>query len=734
MTIRLCGLIAAFQIAGLAAAAAEPTRAKGEGFLVHAAAKRPILVDYGLGEVTVRASDLGLGDGEVLVMDLATRFDEAILQLALQGISNRSGPRIWLDHRTVHWGHGEEHWKSYYTKSHRLRFRRIGTVAEVLPNVIRRFNGVILYDQDTRTAQVFLAMNLANLNDCLPVSRRWFDAHREVFDKVPIVEEIARDEFSHDAICRWMLDQLVRETNTGYCLSVNHSKPHSDGTEHGAYQSLDYGFFQRCFMHCFAPSGDVVDAADERFSRRLMALLDRPAIVMGWGENEWKMCHRISAYGHTWCATVAAPNLSFHAAMKPLSPPPFDHDTTPRIESPKKKVYVAIMSNEGDTCTALTQMHYRAWNHPARGAYPITWAMNPLYARLFPAAVEYYFRTRSENDFFSPGPSGCGYHYPAAMPEQYLDDLIRLTDRAHNESYNWDVLSFWGANSLPAVTRYPQRLPWLKGIALNRPVRPRVFVGPDSHRVPLLGHDPGMGYWINRFVREGKFDLDGLVARLDEVHRNGPLPRFLLMYGVVDQQVAHVKALGDTLDPDRFELVSYAQLYHLAGQVDEGSFDRQDTQPSASRNSAPWNASRWREPANWAHGADMELRQQDDGSLRLDTTKSWGLIEMNNLALPADVRHFRIRIGEMSDNVVYFVIFRGDFLGGLGRTVTTEATAFQARADQNLIYESRLRDNEVVLPSSVTSVRGPLTLQIKISSLHSDRRTGHVVIEEIQFR
>lgn len=122
-----------------------------------------------------------------------------------------------------------------------------------------------------------------------------------------------------------------------------------------------------------------------------------------------------------------------------------------------------VASNEGDTCTSLTQMHYRAWNYPEPGAYPITWALNPLYARMLPAAVELYFRTRTENDFLSPGPSGCGYYYPSAMSLVYLDDIIALTDEAHGCSYNWDLLSFWGASSLPALGLSPSACRGLRG-------------------------------------------------------------------------------------------------------------------------------------------------------------------------------------------------------------------------------------------------------------------------------
>ena len=62
--------------------------------LVHAESGQAIKAVYDLWGLRTGAADLGLAPNEVLRLDLSTRFDEALLQLAVQGLANRSGPMV----------------------------------------------------------------------------------------------------------------------------------------------------------------------------------------------------------------------------------------------------------------------------------------------------------------------------------------------------------------------------------------------------------------------------------------------------------------------------------------------------------------------------------------------------------------------------------------------------------------------------------------------------------------
>ena len=76
--------------------------------LIEPASGREFRADYGLPVRHVTPGDLGLGPKDVVRVGLSTRFDEALVQLAVQGLVNRSAPLMWIDNAPVDWGHGEE--------------------------------------------------------------------------------------------------------------------------------------------------------------------------------------------------------------------------------------------------------------------------------------------------------------------------------------------------------------------------------------------------------------------------------------------------------------------------------------------------------------------------------------------------------------------------------------------------------------------------------------------------
>jgi GxGYxYP putative glycoside hydrolase C-terminal domain/GxGYxYP_N second domain/GxGYxYP_N 1st domain len=51
------------------------------------------------------------------------------------------------------------------------------------------------------------------------------------------------------------------------------------------------------------------------------------------------------------------------------------------------------------------------WLHPRRGEVPLGWEVAPVFAKVGPAVLEYYFETLTDNDYLVCGPSGIGYNY-----------------------------------------------------------------------------------------------------------------------------------------------------------------------------------------------------------------------------------------------------------------------------------------------------------------------------------
>ncbi|MCE5198958.1 MAG: hypothetical protein ABFD54_02590 [Armatimonadota bacterium] len=55
------------------------------------------------------------------------------------------------------------------------------------------------------------------------------------------------------------------------------------------------------------------------------------------------------------------------------------------------------------------------WSDPGRGLVPMSWAFNPNLVKRIGPIFDYYYRTRSANDFFVAGDSGAGYTNPSGL-------------------------------------------------------------------------------------------------------------------------------------------------------------------------------------------------------------------------------------------------------------------------------------------------------------------------------
>ena len=65
----------------------------------------------------------------------------------------------------------------------------------------------------------------------------------------------------------------------------------------------------------------------------------------------------------------------------------------------KDGVYVMFETNEGDTPRILTSQFTEAWLSPNRGSVPVSWAVDPYLAELFPELWNFYAASKSTHPF-----------------------------------------------------------------------------------------------------------------------------------------------------------------------------------------------------------------------------------------------------------------------------------------------------------------------------------------------
>lgn len=135
--------------------------------------------------------------------------------------------------------------------------------------------------------------------------------------------------------------------------------------------------------------------------------------------------------GAVFCS-FATPNLSFWRLLalpnnqsRARALPVFDR----HMPLDKKKSYVQIETNEGDTPRIVVSAFSKSWMDPRRGSLPVSWAIDPQLGEEFPALFDYFSSTAGVNDSFISGPGGCGYVYYGRMTDPQINTFAQRCGR-----------------------------------------------------------------------------------------------------------------------------------------------------------------------------------------------------------------------------------------------------------------------------------------------------------------
>jgi hypothetical protein len=146
---------------------------------------------------------------------------------------------------------------------------------------------------------------------------------------------------------------------------------------------------------------------------------------LGWFSNdvegEFSGVEMTSNHGVYVLAADWFSNLTVFSGTKVKSSAP-KAVKAPKLEN---KIYVTYTFSEGDNFQYNQHRMRIIWDDPNRGKVPINWTSSPLLYDGAPAILDYYRMTVTENDLLIAGPSGAGYFYPDAWPENTFSDFLK---------------------------------------------------------------------------------------------------------------------------------------------------------------------------------------------------------------------------------------------------------------------------------------------------------------------
>ncbi len=444
------------------------------------------------------------------------------LIISLQGLANRGQPRIYLEY-PVDW-----QWEivrpliTFMEKRHGMTFHRLGTDdADAALALFGKYaKGYVVWDTKVRSS-LLVAFTVAGLEDAIVVDA----AHIPLAEKHGLRQ---RADFrglfegkSDVEIYQWAFDRYWARCSRDYYVLLG-------GVAGPAMEPgiADFGIQQRAFFTDLSAS--PANPAERALESRILGLQHPASIVLGWHsygkDTEGEHTTLTSHYGLRMEGLNNVPNVSFTSQI-PLTP---DFKFTNvsnllpgRHYKAEKKVYLAAISTDA--------MGIGAWTKPGRGKIPYAWQVIVNWIWLNPPILQYFYESRTPNDYFIGGLSGPGYMYPKAVPAAKFPELMAQARdlMGRLDLHVMEIMDYSQGNrhlgntdlTKAVVDRYYAQFPGILGF-INGYGSARTYDLRDG--IPMISYD----YYLD-LVRP----VDQAAADLDELTRlNTKRPYFLLMH------------------------------------------------------------------------------------------------------------------------------------------------------------------------------------------------------------
>lgn len=420
-------------------------------------------------------------------------FDRKVTLTSLQGLVNRSTPRIYLlDGQQS--GEGKTFWLD-----------RIPTAKTTIADPFSLF---VKYKADVAglcvtdpavPGTINVAATAAGILSCAVASPTLAAILTAAPYNLSTILDLRKNGFADDrAAMAWAIKEYWPRT-THRMLAGLRPGVH--------YPLLDYTIANKAMCVWLSP--------DSVLQRPLLDSIfrDMPVngVYVGWWAGETSGVGYASRYGVATYASDWFSNASVHGGD--LRGP----TSLPAIKPPVAsgaKCQIALILSDGDNLQEQEHLFPKRWKSPLRGTFPVSWTQAPALVDFAPAILAYYYETRTGNDAFISGPSGVGYVLPKEMDPADFRDFAAVTETYLKRS-GIRSLTVWG-NSPTASDGYGLNCPSVLGMANHQ-----AGGAPSGHRwwkngMPSVHMDPD-------YASFGSQIIDRIRIHMKAWDRKGPL-------------------------------------------------------------------------------------------------------------------------------------------------------------------------------------------------------------------
>jgi hypothetical protein len=331
--------------------------------------------------------------------------DDRLLLISLQGIVNRTQPRIYLifDDDDRRWL--DELQRQGVTDAPIV----VDDPFSLLTLFRSAYRGAVVCDPRIYLSPC-VAVALAGTDD-LVIARTPTLAARH---NLPVRVDL-RGRFADDpAALRYVRTQLASRLDPYLTCSLDPAVFHEGG--------LDSLIAARGSVFWITgPRAQELPGADQAGEmeevRALLAQMPLGAVVRGFwwhgdgiGLQEDAGVALGSRFGKVTLVSDLITNLSVHSGAPSEKLTQRPRPAPPALDP--GKVYVAFTMSDGDNLCTWRGYFRRYFEDPARGTIPVGWGMGPALLDLAPTWMRWYYENATENDEFVCDVSGVAYMYP----------------------------------------------------------------------------------------------------------------------------------------------------------------------------------------------------------------------------------------------------------------------------------------------------------------------------------
>ena len=365
-------------------------------------------------------------------------YEAQALLYTLQGLANRDEPRLLfnLGAENVDFPGSDETWKAFFEQHRNVTFRTVGPeLCDLVTHFARAevFGGAVRYPSDGYS--IFLAMTVSGLRNLLPVSAALVARYPSCLgaSTLTVRQDLGEHRFADEfAAWRWGIDTLLPNCSRSVLFNADYYINADINQGRAALMSVDYPIAQRAFIMNLCPlwACDDRECGTTPWRRKgtpketklyieIVESRDELVSVWGWSDPEHAYTNITTRAGGAVFCTFSTPNLAWWSALGKargttgIKLP--QHDSGEALDD--NAAFIMFETNEGDTPRILTSQFTDAWLSPNRGSVPVSWAVDPYLAELFPELWNFYASNTTANDSFVAGVDGSGYVFVKGLME-----------------------------------------------------------------------------------------------------------------------------------------------------------------------------------------------------------------------------------------------------------------------------------------------------------------------------